>query len=52
MHGIRKGGRTMAVSVGVLVGLMLALGLAGAAQAETPQADTVKLNVDMSAQRE
>jgi hypothetical protein len=51
MQGIRKGGRTLAVAVGVLVVLVVAPGLASAAQTQTPQAGTVQLNVDMSAQR-
>ena len=51
MHGIRKGGRGMAASVGVLAVLALALGLVGTAQAQAPQAGSAQLSVDMSAQR-
>jgi hypothetical protein len=51
MQGIRKGGRTTAIALGVLAVLAVAPELASAAQTQTPQAGTVQLNVDMSAQR-
>jgi hypothetical protein len=51
MVGIRKPvGRGIAASVAVLAALTLALGMTGAAQAQTP-AQTTQLNLDMSAQK-
>jgi hypothetical protein len=52
MLGFWKGGRrALGAAVAVLTVLTLGLGMAGTAQAQTPHAGTVQLNVDMSAQR-
>jgi hypothetical protein len=51
MRGIRKGGRRAAgAAVAVCAALTLGLGMASAADAQTPQASKVQLDVNMSAQ--